>query len=242
MPNWCYNRLIVEGPAHIQQVFRDDLAAYMDKNGGQLSIARMILPMPEALEGTSSPTPTSPDPHPNWINLLESGEITQAWFDELCEGNRNRFESGVRARAATGFSDWYEWACAVWGTKWGDVDVNLESDVTNADTIISYNTAWGPLDPHVISKLAMKYWGLSFIVTSTEEGHAFVCAVGALRDQVETADAEPPSFYDENNPDDEEAWERLSWWENDWVDTTYDEMLSLLTGDKNDIVSVGTGH
>ena len=52
-------------------------------------------------------------------------------------------EQAMLNKAKYGYTDWYEWRCAEWGTKWdacepniGDNDINLFS--------VSFDTAWSP--------------------------------------------------------------------------------------------------
>lgn len=50
-----------------------------------------------------------------------------------------------------GATDWYEWSCTHWGTKWNSYDLQEDSDDQ-----IRFSTAWSAPEP-VIAALAKKY-------------------------------------------------------------------------------------
>ena len=88
MPNLCLNQLTITGP-------EPDVAAFAAAVEGAESICDALLPMPEALRGTT--VGSNPDP------------------DEVRQRNTDLY----------GAADWYEWAQKNWGTKWGDYDTDL---------------------------------------------------------------------------------------------------------------------
>jgi len=90
----------------------------------KVGLARYYKPMPIELEGTTAP-PRIGD------------TVTQKIYDELIK--------------KYGHADWYNWANANWGTKWGCSDNHLE------DTIYSFTTAWSPLDEELIEMFAKDF-------------------------------------------------------------------------------------
>jgi hypothetical protein len=70
-----------------------------------------------------------------------------------------------------GYSDWYDFCCAEWGTKWNacDVELHLHSPTSLS---ISFNTAWSPPTP-VIEAIAKKYPFAEMTLSYHEEGMGF---------------------------------------------------------------------
>jgi len=65
-----------------------------------------------------------------------------------------------------GYSNWYEWAVANWGTKWNSYDGHL------IDTSLSFYTAWSPPLP-VIKELS-KLTGKVFVLDYVDKGGAYI--------------------------------------------------------------------
>ena len=73
--------------------------------------------------------------------------------------------------AKYGYSDWYNFCCAKWGTKWNACDVDLQ--LTSPTSLsISFNTAWSPPTP-VIEAIAEKYPFADITLSFYEEGMGF---------------------------------------------------------------------
>lgn len=170
MPNWCMNELTIKGP-------RDERNRFMamirtDEEERPYAIFQRIIPMPVELEGTTSPAPDSPEPHPNWAVMLANGEITQEWYDVLCAENVARYESKQAAIAATGYASWWEWQHANWGVKWGDSDTYLV-DHDDSLTSMKFDTPWGPPDTGMM-KVSAKFPTLTFLLEYNEPGMGFM--------------------------------------------------------------------
>lgn len=167
MPNHCSNSLHVSGDS--KQL--DEFIRQITVGESEYRIAQLI-PMPKALEGTTSPTPNSPEPHPNWEELLAKGEITQEWYDKLVADRRTEYEAGMKAKAETGYSNWWDWCNDVWGTKWGDYDHHyFERDGDRLE--VQYETAWGPFYESFWEKVSLMFPGLEFIIVYEESGMDF---------------------------------------------------------------------
>ena len=111
MPNWCNNNFAIAGSTEsIKDLWESAQAAK--------GLLQAIMPMPEILEGTTSPAPADLDP------VLRQTMIAQ-----------------------TGYDNWYDWQVANWGTKW-DVDLEGLEYVDNGDGTASisgwFDSAWAP--------------------------------------------------------------------------------------------------
>lgn len=184
MPNWAYNSMTVRSTAESKQTAIHDLQEFLEfikvtdpetgKVGYDLTKAH---PMPEALVGTRSPAPSSPEPHENWVTMLEEGTMTQERFDELCAENIKFYEQGQKAYAETGYTDWYDWANNEWGTKWPPRFEHDDPELSEEFAQISmyYETAWSPASG-LVTKMSERFPNLVFEVSVTEEANLYVGA------------------------------------------------------------------
>lgn len=210
MPNWCSNRMEVTGPLNEQQRFLTAITQTDDEGRTFYRILESLLPMPEVLNGTQSPSPDSPEPHPNWAVSLANGEITQEWHDELVRERRARYDKAQEARAATGHVDWYSWQASNWGVKWGDSNVSVEAN-TDSLTVL-FDTPWGP-PTEGLERVSRLFPTLTFLLGCTEEGMAFIGAASFRNGEVEEASAEYPGC-DEYDDDDDVAQQAA--WDAQW--------------------------
>ena len=72
-----------------------------------------IIPMPKALIGTTSPTP------------METKEEKK---------------KAMALKIRYGHSNWYDWSCENWGTKWNSVDAERTED--GESVFYNFRTAW----------------------------------------------------------------------------------------------------
>jgi hypothetical protein len=72
------------------------------------------------------------------------------------------------AAAETGYSGWYEWSCANWGTKWGSYDYEERSREPGR-FVFAFETAWSPPRP-ILAKLAEMWPELRIETKSIDEG------------------------------------------------------------------------
>jgi hypothetical protein len=112
MPNWCNNNITIQGSTETIKTLWEEASA---EDGGLLSA---MVPMPKALEGTTSPTPQ--------------------------EGASN-YEG--EQPVVDGYDNWYDWSVARWGTKW-DVSTEGLEFTDNGDGTASisgwFDSAWAP--------------------------------------------------------------------------------------------------
>ena len=91
-------------------------------------ICRYYKPMPSELEGTTSP---------QRVGDTENCTITESKSAELKHKYRH--------------DNWYDWCHENWGTKWGCYDFEIH------DGIITYTTAWCPVDELILKKMSQDF-------------------------------------------------------------------------------------
>ena len=132
MPNWCQNEV---------SVYANDKGkaeAFVDfvRDGENYFSFDRVIPMPEELKGTSSPsTIVTQEEYDSWVDDTNYGigkPITQEMSD--------------RFKKEYGYDNWYDWTNTNWGTKW---DTDCEEVEIHDDGLVRYNfdTAWGPPEP-----------------------------------------------------------------------------------------------
>ena len=161
-----------------------------------------ILPTPEELRKVTAPV------------RAENGETEE------------EFKARVkRHQKLYGASDWYEWNCANWGTKWDACDVSFE-DISSTEVSYFFNTAWSPICPF-LETIGKMYPLLKFSLYCEESGNDFAgdyvvesgevtedetrsCPVtcGCCGEELEEGeelndDGDCPSCAEDNNDDDE---------------------------------------
>lgn len=144
MPNWCYNKLTIEGP-------KDEIARF--KNGlvkdekGYICILDSYFPRPEELMITSG-------------FLSEDNPEYETW-KAAKDANLEKY----------GFADWYDWSIVNWGSKWQDTHTELEIDGEDSVTF-SYDTAWSPI-VEGLKKISKDFPTIRFENYMDEESGAF---------------------------------------------------------------------
>lgn len=177
MPNWCENTFTIEGPSILVQSFVDNLQESENSDHLMLTSA---WPMPEVLRGTRSPAPSGEfDPEGNLMGYVLDPENTY-WTDEhYADEKANHYaliEQAERAKAETGYDNWYDWASDNWGTKW-DVEVlatGVDHGATSTVTLWG-DSAWSP-PISLLANLSEKYPQLTFSVSYFEPGMDYIGA------------------------------------------------------------------
>lgn len=141
MPNWCENRVTVQGDAGELVEFRN-LVEGLDNHGHDSVLSfHQIVPMPDVLINTRSPIKVVDTVAEA---IMENDSMNQT-FKEFGEGNK----VGAMTKTASdellekyGADNWYDWSTEAWGTKWQPSDINAEYE---SDYILyDFNTAWSP--------------------------------------------------------------------------------------------------
>jgi len=157
MPNWCYNQIEIEGPAEsiakLEKLITTEQSKF-DFNA--------IIPMPEELRKVKSGG-----------NKINGKQVTRWWEDE--EGNKTEIpeETLNEWQEKYGATDWYDWACKNWGTKWNNTDnVEVQGDTKEGWLSYEFDTAWSPPIP-VLSALSEKFPDCRIEIHYNEEGNGF---------------------------------------------------------------------
>ena len=172
MPNHTANNFTVTGPK--ADVLR--FVAQIKGNDSEIDFNK-VLPIPDELRGTSSPS--------RIMTQEEIDKIWAEWNKRKDEGKLSSFEMerpmGLGITQAKydefilkyGYADWYDWSIFSWGTKWNAYDVtewsvNECSEYTTSATIY-YETAWSPATALWLN-VSKEYPTLEFYHEFADEG------------------------------------------------------------------------
>ena len=170
MPNHVTIQMTVSGPKEVLDLF----------------IASHIIPIPEEEQSAWSgseyfdfntivPSPASMH---SKNDSIKSFVERSKWSDEKrAEFDREEELRAKRNVEKYGYSGWYDWNCANWGTKWNSYDNHINADYGNAGgnegcIDIGFQTAWSLPEP-IFMELTELYPELTFEVSCIEEGGFF---------------------------------------------------------------------
>jgi len=174
MPNWCYNNLVVRGT-------EDDVDAFVKESDvecrGPLSFYGCV-PMPDDLKVTSGSLEMGYDAlYGDYQRLLDSPWIKKAGVtnqEELVAFLEK--EKPVAMEAAEtykrnvdlyGYTTWYRWSIANWGTKWDAKSASVEKRFKGY-VEYSFDTAWCPPEQWLLTT-SEKHSRLHFVLQSRDE-------------------------------------------------------------------------
>lgn len=188
MPNWCYSHLTVKGRPNDIRKFVEDTRDKEVKEDGTPSDGfslNQLYPIPEELHETSATFGTPRDED----------------HEQQMKNNVEKF----------GYKDWYEWAHAHWGTKWGACDVSYDqSQIEDGILTVRFNSAWSPADG-LLTRISQMYPNLFFAMRCTEEGEFFACILcfenGELVAEAEFETDMPEEFQKRYEAVDENDWD-----------------------------------
>jgi hypothetical protein len=164
MPNWTSNTIRAEGD-------ETDLRAFLEavKWQDQIFDFNRIIPMPELVRHAFH----------GWRTV--EGQDVSAWyqidpedisFDE--KGARRFTPEEEAALRDIGYSNWYDWSIAKWGTKWNACDpALLAGSAADGFIEIMFDTAWDAPVP-VMEKMFEMFPRLSFTCSWRHEGDEVV--------------------------------------------------------------------
>ena len=136
MPNWVITKIYITGPEDKIKEFEGKcLRPNRDEDGEfqrTFSFDR-IKQRPEELVNTISP---SPKPEVRKVKDMQGNEIVVEVYRENI--NNATPDQQEELRRKYGHSNWYDWNCNNWGTKWDCSD----SHYTEKDKILQFQTAW----------------------------------------------------------------------------------------------------
>lgn len=210
MPNHVTTTCTVIGPAADVERFRQDLfvaddpkalfdfnkiipmpesvrATYEEKGGAEIGVALIL-----AAGGDAAPF-SKLGLYDHDIDFVRReaglpgdaaiGNVASVFLEkkpEIASMGRNR----LRAVLETGYTYWYPWCIAHWGTKWDSYSVEIVSQAAGRFEF-KFETAWSVPEP-ILAALVDKYPALTFDLLSFDEGWNF-----AAKGQLGAAVSEP---------------------------------------------------
>ncbi|TPL94757.1 hypothetical protein [Mesorhizobium sp. B2-3-10] len=150
MPNWCSNELRITPVDDSQEAMKAmgafitivNNAAKENSEAEWAGLFQQTLPMPAILEGISAPPPSDPTSE-----------------------QKTRIDQAI---AETGHSNWYDWHCEKWGTKWDACELQVnEADEDSID--VYFETAWSPPEAWLVA-MREKHPLLDFWLFFREDG------------------------------------------------------------------------
>ena len=169
MPNWCSNEVAITGSAEDIKVLHKLLGDKMDFN--------KIIPMPEELHGTKSPTTILSQE--DYDKAVAERMVIQAKEEKTVHDNMVlNCGIGITQEMSDtlvekyGFNNWYEWSVNNWGTKWNIGNDEGQGDWGDTSVHFTFYTAWSPPEP-IYNALAEKYPNLDIDWNYEEEGMGF---------------------------------------------------------------------
>ncbi|WP_428491617.1 hypothetical protein [Rhodopila sp.] len=167
MPNWCSNYILIESgdKAKLDEVLDGILDAIHQVDFNKL------IPMPAILSKTGHGTREF------------DGKKHTAWYSEghgKDDLNRPFTDEEKAELAKIGFTDWYEWSCSNWGTKWNASGTETNEDSKEFGQIeIRYQTAWSAPEP-VLAKMCEMFPDVEFTFRCRyEDDHEYPHEVAA---------------------------------------------------------------
>lgn len=223
MPNWCYQRLQVKGPSADLKDFHQSMKQVRTEFSQQTNKNETIeeyelnhlYPCPKELAETESAFGGSEDEK---------------------KKREERYEANI---AKYGYSNWYDWCNAKWGTKWGACSVDITQEPYRGEMNIYFESAWSPAIG-LLAEISRLNPTLTFSVIYDEESSAFAgWAVFQEGSVVAEGDipTNPPrgiekqwmkekgyTTDEEKEENIDELWEVESEWRNEQMEIGEDEM------------------
>lgn len=181
MPNWVTNQVkIIADEVTLVKIREEVKGSTRENDECREFDFNSILPIPKELEGTQSPLKIiSQEEYDKQEERIVKGELTdnekrfgvsRGLTQELADEYEQRF----------GASDWYDWQCSNWGTKWNANDVYWGDD----NEYVSFNTAWStPFNLFV--SLSKKYPQATFEIEYADEDFGYNVGQYTLENGIE---------------------------------------------------------
>ena len=213
MPNWCWNNIKIEGDVarltNMDFIMKSDGSEREADADPEVGQPMRLVPMPAILVGTRAPAPTGEyDPEGRYMEWVND-PANEYWTAEKYEADKAEHYALVkqaeRAKAETGYADWYTWANLNWGTKWSMDVVSYTYDMEREPEAIyiSGNTAWSP-PIELLEKISQKF-GVKVSISYVEEGMDFIGASviidGVVHDSCGSFSDHLPADWDWDNDD-----------------------------------------
>ena len=180
MPNWVMNELTC-----IFQTSEELDAFKIEANTEELFAS--FFPMPEVLEGTSSPHLAPGDfinainkrNNTNYLTLEEVVLANDNWDSQDAKG----IIKNIKAFEETGYHDWYSWNLNNWGVKWDAVRPTAKYDLLTIT--FSFDSPWG-CPEQFVRELSKLYPNATFEMVSgsieNDTHYEFTCENGKFEE------------------------------------------------------------
>lgn len=175
MPNWCYNRLELNGSADAIRAFRDGMKAFVESQNANPNDPvdtdefdfNFLVPMPSDIRNTTSPRPRTEAEIRQMAEDYKWDEETLKWRLEtaITEEQKAKYES---LKESYGVETWYDWAIREWGTKWNACNSELVRDEPTS-LLWRFETAWSAPEP-ILAAIAVKFPDLKVLSAHEFEG------------------------------------------------------------------------
>jgi hypothetical protein len=182
MPNWVMNELTC--------IFQtsEELNAFKMKANTE-GLYNSFFPMPEVLEGTSSPH-LAPGDYINGVNKRKNTnfitlEEVASCDDEWDAHRAKEIIQNIKAFEQTGYHDWYTWNLDNWGVKW-DASNCKSKELSDFNTVIfEFDSPWGTPE-HFVRELSKLYPNAVFEMVSgsieNDSHYEFTCNNGKFEE------------------------------------------------------------
>ena len=148
-----------------------------------------FFPMPEVLEGTSSPH-LAPGDYINGVNKRKNTnfitlEEVASCDDEWDAHRAKEIIQNIKAFEQTGYHDWYTWNLDNWGVKW-DASNCKSKELSDFNTVIfEFDSPWGTPE-HFVRELSKLYPNAVFEMVSgsieNDTHYEFTCNNGKFEE------------------------------------------------------------
>ena len=178
MPNWVMNELTCIFPD------AEQLNAFKSKVD-EKNFYNSFIPMPEVLEGTSSPHLAPGDfidavnkrKHTNFLTLEEVASCDDEWDARRAK----EVIQNIKAFEQTGYHNWHSWNLNNWGVKW-DASNLKSKELPDFNTVVYYfDSPWG-CPEHFVKELSKLYPDATFEMVSgsieNDSHYEFTCENG----------------------------------------------------------------
>jgi hypothetical protein len=136
MPNWVYSFIEVE----------DKHMPLLEKIVGRGGLCRHYIPMPADIAKTMSPNRIiTEEEYAERVANGTTSETLDKRFGPVHYNTQAQVDDFMQRYGAT---DWYGWANANWGTKWGDCEHEIVHN--KGKVLLRFETAWSPIADAVL--------------------------------------------------------------------------------------------
>ncbi len=141
MPNHVYNTITVETDLCLEKLNKQKEIMHQIHTTG---ICQYFKPKPKVLAFYTAPLKIVSESE--YIEAVENKIFNPTNYGSLpiTEKLKTKFQN------KHGHTNWYDWCCNVWGTKWGAYDPYLNEEGDE----YSFTTAWSTINSEIIKKFA----------------------------------------------------------------------------------------